>query len=111
MTVFEDKRSDKRIAYNNPVPIQISLINSERSIEAQVVNHCMKGVSIISKKAFLLGSAIILKVAYRTVNGSCSTDLETLPSVSIGEVKWCRKLPAESSTTFGVGVRYFPHVY
>ena len=111
MTVFEDKRSDKRIACNNPIPIQISIFNSERSIVAQVVNHCMNGVSIISNKAFLPGSAIIFKVANSTVNGSCSTDFETLPSVSIGEVKWCRKLPAESSPSFGVGVRYFPHVY
>lgn len=111
MTVFGDKRSDKRIACKNPVPIQISFFNSERSVEAQVVDHCMNGVSLISKMALLLGSAIILKVAYGTVNGSCSTDLESLPSVSIGEVRWCRILPAESSTTFGVGVRYFPHVY
>jgi hypothetical protein len=111
MTVFEDKRSEKRIACNNPVPIQISFFNSERFVKAQVVDHCMNGVSIISNQAFLPGLAIILRVAYSTTNGSCSTDLEILPSVSIGEVKWCRKLPAESSTTFGVGVRYFPHVY
>lgn len=111
MTVSEDKRSDKRIACNNPVPIQISRFNSERSVEAQLVNHCMNGVSIISKKAFLPGSAIIFRVAHSTVNLTWSTDFETLPSVRVGEVKWCRKLPAESSTTFGVGVRYFPHVY
>lgn len=111
MTVIEDKRSDKRIACNNPVPVQISFFNSERFVEAQVVDHCMNGVSIISDKAFSTGSVIILKVAYSTGNGSCSKDIEILPSVSIGEVKWCRKLPAESSPTFGVGVRYFPHVY
>ena len=111
MTVFENRRSDRRIACDNPVPIEISCFYSERSIEAQVVDHCMNGVSIISQKAFLPGSAIILKLAYSTANGSRGTDLESLPSVSIGEVKWCRELPAESTTTFGVGVRYFPDVY
>ncbi len=108
MTVSEEKRSDKRIACNNPVPIQIAFFNSERFVEAQVVDHCMNGISIITNKAFLPGSAIILRVAHSTGNGFCSTDLDILPSVSIGEVKWCRKLPAESSTTFGVGVKYFP---
>jgi hypothetical protein len=111
MTVSEDKRSDKRIACKNPVPVLISCFNSERSVEAQVVNHCMDGVSFISSQAFMPGSAIIFKVAHSTLNGSCSTDLEILPSVRIGEVKWCRKLQTESSTTFGIGVRYFPQVY
>jgi len=111
MTVFENKRSDKRIACNYPVPVQISFFNSNRSVEVQVVDHCMNGLSFISDRAFMPGSAILFKVAYGTVNGCFSTDLEALPSVSIGEVKWCRKLPVESSTTFGIGVRYFPQVY
>lgn len=111
MTVSEDKRSDKRIACKNPVPVQISCFNSKRSVEAQVVDHCMNGVSFISDQAFLPGSAILFKVAYSNLNGSFSTDIEILPSVSVGEVKWCRKLPVESSTTFGIGVRYFSQVY
>ena len=111
MTVSEDKRSDKRIACKNPIPVQISVFDSTRSIEAQLVDHCMNGISFISDRAFFPGSAILFKVVYSAMNGSCSTDLEGLPSVKIGEVKWCRKLPAESSTTFGIGVRYFPQVY
>jgi hypothetical protein len=111
MTVSEDKRSDKRIACKKPIPVHISFFDSTRSIEAQLVDHCMNGICFISDQAFFQGSAIIFKIAYSPLNGSCSTDLEILPSVRIGEVKWCRKLPAESPTTFGVGVKYFPQVY
>jgi hypothetical protein len=76
-----------------------------------LVDLRMNGICFITDQAFFLGSSIILKVAYCSLNGFSSSDLEILPSISIGEVKWCRNLPAESSTTFGVGVKYYPQVY
>ena len=111
MTASEDNRSDKRIACKIPIPVQISFIDSKRSIEAQLVDHCMNGLCFITNQAFFLGSPIILKVAYNALSGSGSSDLDILPSISIGEVKWCRNLPAESAATFGVGVKYYPRVY
>ncbi len=111
MTASEDKRSDKRIACKIPIPVHISFLDSKRSIEAQLVDHCTNGVCFISDHAFFPGSPIIFKVAYSHLNGSGISDLETLPSVTLGEVRWCRQLPAESSTTFGVGVKYYPRVY
>lgn len=111
MTVPKDKRSDKRIACKIPVPVHISLFNSKHSFEAQLVDHCNSGMCFISDQAFFLGTAIIFRVAYCTLDSSGSRDLETLPSVRLGEVKWCRKLPAESSTTFGVGIQYYPQFY
>jgi len=111
MTDPQDKRSDKRIACKIPIPVHISFFNSKHSIEAQLVDHCTNGICFISDQVFFLGAAIIFRVAYCTLNGSSSHDLETLPSVRLGEVKWCRKLPAESSTVFGVGIQYYPQVY
>jgi hypothetical protein len=111
MTATEDKRSDSRIACKNTIPVQISLFDSDRFTEAHVVDHCMNGISFISDRAFFPGSAIIFKVAYSAMNGSCSSDLDFLPSVRIGEVKWCRKLPGETSTAFNMGVKYFPDIY
>ena len=111
MTSSKDKRSDKRIACKIPIPVQISFFNSKNSIEAQLVDHCMNGICLISGQAFFLGSAIIFRVAYCTLNGSSNSDLESLPSVRIGEVKWCRKLPDETSTAYEVGIKYYPQVY
>jgi hypothetical protein len=111
MTVPKDKRSDKRIACKIPVPVHISLFNSKHSLEAQLVDHCMNGICFMSDQAFFLGTAIIFRVAYCTLDSSGSRDLETMPSIRLGEVKWCRKLPAESSTTFGVGIQYYPQFY
>jgi hypothetical protein len=106
MTSFEDKRSDNRIACIIPIPVRISTLDSSHSIDAQLVDHCKNGACIVSGQSFFPGSSIICKVAYSNENGTGSCDLEILSSMSIGEVKWCRKLPAESPTKFGVGVKY-----
>lgn len=111
MTVTHDKRSDKRIACKIPIPVQISFFDSKNSIKAQLMDHCLNGISFISDQAFYLGSAIIFKVAYCTFNNTGNSDLESLPSIRIGEVRWCRKLADEPSTAYGVGVRYFPQIY
>ncbi len=111
MTASEDNRSDKRIDCKIPIQVQISFFDSKDFIEAQLVDHCMNGLCFITNQAFFPGSPIILKVAYNALSGSRSSDLDILPSISIGEVKWCRNLPAESAAMFGVGVKYYPRVY
>jgi hypothetical protein len=111
MTASEDNRSDKRLACKIPIPVHISAFNSSHSTEALLVDHCMKGACIVSDQSFLPGSPIIFKVAYSDVEGAGNSDLEILPSMSIGEVKWCRKLPAESPSIFGVGIQHYPPVY
>lgn len=111
MTDSNDKRSEKRIACKIPIPVHVSFFHSKQSIQAQLVDHCMNGICFLSDTAFFEGAAIIFRVVYCTVDASSSSDLETLPSVRLGEVRWCRKLPADSSNTYGVGVKYYPQVY
>jgi hypothetical protein len=111
MTTHDDKRSDKRIACSIPVPVHISFFDSKHSIKAQLVDHCMNGISFISDQALFLGSAILFRVEYCTLNDSSHSDLESLPSIRIGEVRWCRKIPSESSSTYSVGVKYYPQIY
>jgi hypothetical protein len=109
MTVSEDKRCDKR--FTCKIPIVVSSFNSKHSMDAVLVDHCMEGVSFISNDAFLLGTAIVIRIVYCTLKDSCGSDLETLPSIRIGEVKWCRKLSDETSTAYEVGIKYYPQVY
>jgi hypothetical protein len=48
----------------------------------------------------------------RSFKDFCSSDLERLPSISMGEVKWCKKLPAdEAPASYEVGIKYYPQVY
>lgn len=107
MTFSNDKGSDKRMDSNISIPVHVSIFNSKCSTEAKVVNHCMDGISLISDKAFFLGTAIVIRVDHGKLKGSCNGDLERLPSMRIGEVKWCRKLPVEASTAYEVGIKYY----
>jgi hypothetical protein len=111
MTASNDRRSEKRIACKIPIPVHISFFDAKHPIKAQLADHCMNGICFISDQAFFLGTSIIFRVAYCTSNGSTNDELESLPSVRLGEVRWCRKLPSESSTTYGVGVKYYPQIY
>jgi hypothetical protein len=111
MTAFTDKRSDKRVACKIPVPVHISFFNAKHSFKGFLVDHCINGMGFRSNDAFLLGTAIVFKIEYCTFNGSGNSDLERLPSIRLGEVKWCNKLPAESAASYGVGVRYYPQTY
>ena len=111
MTASEDNRSDKRIACKIPIPVHISTFDSSHSIEALLVDHCIKGACIVTGQSFFPRQPIIFKVAYSDVKGAGSSDLKILPSMSIGEVKWCRKLPAESPAIFGIGIQLYPPVY
>jgi hypothetical protein len=109
MTASEDNRCDQRFACK--IPIVVSHFNSRHCMDAFLMDHGMEGISFVSTDAFLLGTAVIIRVASRPVKDSCSSDLEMLPSISVGEVKWCRKIPDGTSTAFEVGIKYFPQVY
>ncbi|MBI5590122.1 MAG: hypothetical protein HY881_06525 [Deltaproteobacteria bacterium] len=109
MTDSKVQGNGRRVGYN--IPIYISFFNSKYSVEAQLVDHCTDGISFISDQDFFLGSAIIFRVAPCTLKGSGYSDLEILPSIRIGEVKWCRKLPGETPTAYEVGLKYYPQVY
>jgi len=111
MAAFDEKRSDKRIACKIPIPVHISFFDSKHSFNAQLVDHCINGMSFISEQAFFLGSAIIFRVSYCTLNDTGNSDLELLPSIRIGEVRWCRKLSDDPSNTYGVGIKYYPQIY
>ena len=108
MTVSKDERSDER--FDCKIPIVVSPFNSRHSRDALLVTHWADGVSFISDDAFFLGEAVMCRI--RSFKDFCSSDLERLPSISTGEVKWCKKLPAdEAPASYEVGIKYYPQVY
>jgi hypothetical protein len=107
MIAFKDERSDER--FDCKIPIVVSSFNSRHTKDALLVTHWVDGVSFISDDAFFLGAAVMFRIY--SFKDSSSRDIERLPSVSIGEVKWCRKFPDEASAEYEVGVKYYPRVY
>ena len=110
MNDSKDRRSHDRIACN--IPVYISYFHSIFSVEAQLVNHCINGISVISDQAFFLESTIVLRVApCYTLMNSENRNISILQRIKIGEVKWCRKLPEVEPTAFEVGVKYHSPFY
>jgi hypothetical protein len=109
MTASQDRRYDQRFACK--IPIVVSRFNSKYSMEALLLDYCMNGISFKSGDAFLPGTAIIIRIAYRSLNDSHSSDLQQLPSIRIGEVKWCDKLFVEPSTAFKLGIKDYHLFY
>jgi hypothetical protein len=109
MTASEDRRYDKRFVCE--IPIVVSPFNSNEFMEALLVDYCMNGISFISKDALSMGTAIVVKIAYGALKDSHGSDLQYLPSIRIGEVKWCRKHPGETSKAYEVGIKYYHQFY
>jgi hypothetical protein len=109
MSASEDKRYGNRFACK--VPIVVSPFNSRDAVNALLVDYCMNGITFISKDAFLKGTAIVVRIVYPTLKDSCYSEIESLPSIRIGEVKWCRERPDEASTAYEVGISYYQTYY
>ena len=109
MTASEDKRNDKHFACN--IPIVVSPFNSKDSMDALLVDCCMNGITFISKDAFFPGTALVIRVANSTLKDSCNSDLLKLPSIAIGEVKWCRRHPDKASEEHEIGIKYYYQDY
>jgi hypothetical protein len=62
------------------------------------------------RELLTLRAAIIFRIrSFKDFSGS---DLERLPSICMGEVKCCTKLPADgTSAAYEVGIKYYPQVY
>jgi hypothetical protein len=105
MTVFEDRRDDNRLCCK--IPIVVSPFNSKDSMVALLVDYGTNGIGFISNDALLMGTAIVFKIAYGAVKDFHGEDLLQLPSIRLGEVKWCRKHPDDTSKAYKIGIKYY----
>lgn len=107
MTDFIDKRSDARIAFQTAIPIRISYFNSEQFVEGILLDHCVDGMCFLSSRAFYQGAPVLFRVSYHHVDADCNCDLDRLPSMRIGEVKWCSPHPNETMPMYRTGIKYY----
>jgi hypothetical protein len=105
MTASEDRRLDKRIVCQ--IPIVVSPFNSKDSRDALLMDYGMNGMCVQSSEAFVPGAAILIRIAYGQLKDSPGNDLQQLPSISIGEVRWCRKHPDKASRAYDMGIKYY----
>jgi len=109
ITASEDRRFDKRLACE--IPIVVSPFNLKDSTDAILMDHCMIGIGFLSIDAFFIGTVLVVKVAYGAFKDFHNGDLQQLPSIGIGEVKWCRKHPDDKSNAYKMGIKYYHQFY
>jgi hypothetical protein len=96
---------------NYEVHIFVSRFNSGHSIDTLLVDQWKNGICFKSNIAFLQGTPIVFRMNYRALNTACNSSLEKLPSIGLGEITFCRKLPGEASSSYEIGVKYYPPAY
>lgn len=105
MAVTKENRSFQR--FNYEIPVQMTPVNSGRWLEAHTLNHCPEGMCVKSNVSFHRGTALLIRVEKRPSTPPVSPPLEELPSVSLGEVKWCKQIPDAPFSVYEVGVKYY----
>ena len=109
MTSLGEKRSYKHCT--NEAPIRLTCFNTGCWLDAQVLNHCLEGVCVKSNFDFHPGATVLIRVEKYPSNGSRTCDLEGIPTISLGEVKWCKETPDAISSSYEVGVKYYAPEY
>jgi hypothetical protein len=109
MAASLDKRAFKRQSSN--ASIVFSAFNTTECHDAQTLNHCQDGMGLKSALPLQLGRTIFIRVKRFTPASSNSGQWEGLRSISLAEVKWCRKLALPNDFSYEIGVKYCAPVY
>ena len=104
MTAYSEKRSCNRCPHQ--APIQFSYFNQDNSFGAHTINHSISGMCFKSKHHVKVKSTILIRTESYASDDSCSCAFEGLPSISLGEIKWCREISDAIFSSYEIGVKY-----
>jgi len=109
MSLRTEKRASERHAHTGA--ITFSIFNQQNCVDAQALDYGTNGLKFKSTCALQPGTTICIRVK----PGECGSHPESfcgsLPSVTLAEVKWCRKTDAPDASFYEVGVHFYPPHY
>jgi hypothetical protein len=91
--------------------IVFSYFNKEPSYHAQTMNLGSGGMCFKSDLFHPPGATLFIRVQKIHPDGFCTGFCEGLRTVTLAEIKWCKKESDTDDTDYGVGVKYFESVY
>jgi len=104
-----EKRSSERRPHKGA--ITFSIFNHQKCLEAQSLDYSTNGLKFKSTCALRPGTTICIRVKPGQRGPRPDRLCESLPSMSLAEVKWCRALEGADASFYEVGVRYYPPDY
>jgi hypothetical protein len=60
-----------------------------------------------SKQNVKVKSTVLIRTATYASDDSCTCDFEGLPTITLGEIKWCREISDAVFPSYEVGVKYY----
>jgi hypothetical protein len=91
--------------------VYIAPFNSTQHFQCKMANYSQNGLYFESESALKPGTSILIRVQNNLHEDSTFEFKEGFRSISLGEVKWCKKYISEGSTYYAVGVRYYQPDY
>jgi hypothetical protein len=109
MDSMEEKRSSERHPHN--ASLVFSVFNHRNCVDARSIDYCADGLKFKSSCALHPGTTICIRIKRGYRDFHPGSFLESVGSVSLAEVKWCRELDDADALHYEVGVRYYPPYY
>ncbi len=109
MSLPTEKRFSGRSLHQGA--ITFSIFNQQNWVDAQSIDYCPDGLRFKSIRALHPGTTICIraKPGERGSHPDCLD--ESLRSVTLAEVKWCREIDGPDTSLYEVGVHFFPPHY
>ena len=79
-------------------------------MEAEVLNHCLGGMCFKSN-GYFRSKTLVLRINHEGWDFARERGLEGLRSITLGEVKWCKKNHNKTSCVYETGIKYLAPVY
>jgi hypothetical protein len=91
--------------------VTFARFNSTQYFQGKMANYSQNGQYFESESALQPGTCILIRVQNNIEGDRAFRFEEGFRSISLGEVKWCKKFIAEGSTHYAVGVKYYEPDY
>jgi hypothetical protein len=101
------KRNQDRSLIDASITCRPFTSNVAQASDGVMRNFSSTGSYIETSRGFKPGTVLIVRMTRYTAMPSSIAAEEGLRSISLAEVKWMLELADESTTRYGMGVRYF----
>jgi hypothetical protein len=89
--------------------VEWAYFNRGDYFSARMLNFSKSGGYFVSNQPLIPGATVLIRIRNLESARKAASDLSTLRTTALGEVKWCQELSGAQPARFGIGVRYhFP---
>lgn len=109
--VISNKEKRAHVRFAHRATLICLALNTSAYYNTQKRNHSKGGLCFESEFEFQKGTIFNIRIKDNSTNDLCSECWEGFRTMSIGEVKWCRKIQNTKKNHFKVGVKYYDPAY